>query len=360
LDSPGRLEVLDEVGVLPGVADEMFDPYARLVARLLDVPVALVSFVGLDRQVFASSSGLPEPYASRGETPIELSFCQHVIRSGEALIVEEAPTDPRVRHNPAIGELGVQAYLGTPLRAPGGEPLGSLCAIDHVARTWSDDDLASLRDVADAVETAIALRISEHRQRSYAGDASHQLRSPITALRLELEDLAGSPEVGDGVRESLRVAGRHVEHLSDTVDDLLHLARSNGRLRDSAVDLVALASDVVERWRPLARGAGRDIVLEEAGPSSTRTVGPLVCQILDALVDDALAHGQGQVSLRPLTDGGVCRIRVSYEGRGVSTESRRGPVLAAELARRIGGRLSLTPAPSTTFELVLPPASAPR
>ena len=100
--------------------DDAFDRLARLVSRLLEVPVALVTVVEEDRQVFPGMTGLPEPYATTRETPLSYSFCRHVVMSGEPLEIQDARDHDLVRDNPAVEELGVIAYLGVPLRAPDG------------------------------------------------------------------------------------------------------------------------------------------------------------------------------------------------------------------------------------------------
>jgi signal transduction histidine kinase len=369
LGSPERLDVLEQLGVLPGVGDETFDCYSRLVTRLLGVPVGLVSFVHPDRQVFASSVGLEEPWRSRGETPISMSFCQHVVKNDDALVVTDATTDERVCDNPAVEELDVRAYLGVPLRGPGGEPLGSLCAIDDEPRTWTDRDLATMEDLADGAATAIALRISEHRQRSYASAASHQLRTPLAAMRLEVEDMLRWPEVDEAVRDRLGAVVRQVEDLSGIVDDLLVLARSAGRLQDTDLDLVELATAVAERWRPLARAQGRDLVLDADAPVLARSVGRVLRHALDVLVENALAHGTGTVTVRVRAELDLPRVLVIDEGAAGRRGHGQGPddgsvtaaghgiglPLAEEIVHRAGGRLSRVSGTATTFELLLPP-----
>lgn len=84
---------------------------------------------------------MPEPWATERETPLSHSFCQYVVVDGQPLVIEDAHADHRVRDNPAIEALGVVAYLGVPLRDPDGVTSGSLCAIDHQPRQWSDRDL---------------------------------------------------------------------------------------------------------------------------------------------------------------------------------------------------------------------------
>ncbi len=153
-----RLAVLDRLGLLDTAADEAFDRLTRLATRTLRVPVALVVLVGDDRQVFKGAAGLREPWVSRRETPLSHSFCRHEITSGEPLVVDDAREHPLLRDNLAIPDLGVIAYAGIPLRAPGGPVLGSFCAIDYQPRAWTGEDLAILADLAAAAMTEIELR----------------------------------------------------------------------------------------------------------------------------------------------------------------------------------------------------------
>ena len=153
-----RLEALRRTGLLDSPAEERFDRLTRLASRLLGVPVALVSLVDEDRQFFKSCFGLPEPWASRRETPLSHSFCQHVVIHEEPLIVEDAREHPLVRDNLAIADLGVVAYAGIPLTTTDGRVLGSFCAIDTRPRKWTEDEIQALRDLAGAVCTEIELR----------------------------------------------------------------------------------------------------------------------------------------------------------------------------------------------------------
>lgn len=358
LDSPDRLTALAALDLVPGVAEPMFEPYTRLVSRMLGVPVALVSFVTDDRQVFASAEGLAEPYASSRETPLELSFCQHVVTTDEPLVVTDADADPRVRGNGAIEVLGVRAYLGVPLRAPGGEPLGSLCAIDSTPRQWTAADLDALRDIADATAAAIALRTSEHRQRAYANEASHQLRTPIAALSLELEDLAAGRAADVDLHHGLGAASGHVRQLAGIVDDLVMAAQGNGRLAETRVDLRALTAEAVAHWRQTAVDLGRDLVLEPGPPVAVSTVGPAVRRIVDLVIQDALMRGVGPLTVQVVDEAGARRIRVLHDRRvGVAVD---GPGLAqaVELAPQVGGRLATTSGTPGGVELLLPPPSA--
>src|SRR3954451_5098085 len=87
--------------------DPSFDHLTRAATRLLGVPMALVSLVDDERQLFKSAMGLPEPVASDGQTPLTHSFCREIVASSAPLIVADAREHPRLRDNLAIADLGV-------------------------------------------------------------------------------------------------------------------------------------------------------------------------------------------------------------------------------------------------------------
>lgn len=159
LCDPERMRALLDTG-LTAAPDPAMDRIAAQVRRWLAVPVALVTLVQPDQQVFPGMTGLPEPWASRRATPLTHSFCRHVVRTGEALVVTDARTDPRVLDNLAVPDLGVLAYAGIPLTDDDGNVLGSLCAIDTRPRTWTDADLDLLADLAGHCSTALRLRLA--------------------------------------------------------------------------------------------------------------------------------------------------------------------------------------------------------
>lgn len=156
LHDPARLAVLAGTGLLDRPPAPGLDRLTRLAARLLGAPVALVTLVTGERQVFAAQLGLAGPWAEAGETPLSHSFCQHVVTDDGPLVVTDARDHERLRDNRAIDEIGVVAYAGMPIRVAG-RTIGSFCAIDGQPRDWSADDLAALEDLAGAVASEIAL-----------------------------------------------------------------------------------------------------------------------------------------------------------------------------------------------------------
>ncbi len=156
---------------LPASSDPALERFARLVRRQLDVPVALVTLVSANEQVFPGAIGLPEPWQSTRCTPLSHSFCQHVVRSSAPLLISDARTDPLVADNLAIPDLNVIAYAGVPLTDADGVVVGSLCAIDSRPRTWSDEDLAVLTDLAGACSSELQLRRAQQRASEAAAQA---------------------------------------------------------------------------------------------------------------------------------------------------------------------------------------------
>ena len=186
--SPARLAALRRTGLLGNLPEESFDRLARLGARLLDTPVALVSLVSEEGQFFKGCVGLPEPWATERRTPLSHSFCQHVVSTGEALVVVDAREHPLVRDNLAVPDLGVIAYAGVPLRTRDGHVLGSLCAIDGQPRQWTEDDVQTLQDLAASVVSEIELRgiVVQHEETEQA------LRESEARFRLLVD---ASPEL---------------------------------------------------------------------------------------------------------------------------------------------------------------------
>ena len=186
LTDPARLGALADSGMADTVPEETFDRLTRLVQRCLRVPVALVSMVEGERQVFKSQQGLEEPWCSIGETPLSHSFCQHVVTRDAPLEVQDAREHPLVRDNEAVADLNVIAYLGTPLRAPGGHVLGSLCAIDGQPRVWTEADRETLDALADEATREIAERTRLRREAdalwTALGRSSALLRSLFEAI----------------------------------------------------------------------------------------------------------------------------------------------------------------------------------
>ena len=229
----------------------------------------------------------------------------------------------------------------------------------------------------DSVGTALnstATRLDElvTRERAFSTDASHQLRTPLTALRLGLEIALEAP--GQDLKEAVSSAIDDTERLQATIEDLLELARDSTRTTD-ILDLGQLLTELDHTWTH--RLAADERTLRFAGTPHTPTARAstaAVRQILSVLLDNAVGHGAGQVTVTVRDAGQALAIDVSDQGAGLTIPpdqlfTRRAPAatghgiglaLARSLAEAEGGRLRLTTPSPPTFTLLLPIAAVDR
>jgi serine/threonine protein kinase len=154
-----RMEAVRRLEILDTPADGSFDRITALAARLLKVPVAIVSIVDHDRIWFKSHHGLPVEQIDR-----EPGLCASAVLHGEPWVVGDARNDPRTLANPLVAsDFGLQFYAGVPLVTKDGYALGTLCVLDFEPREVSDDDIANLEDMAAIVMSQLELRLESRR-----------------------------------------------------------------------------------------------------------------------------------------------------------------------------------------------------
>lgn len=206
------------------------------------------------------------------------------------------------------------------------------------------------------------------RERDFAITASHELRTPITALRLSLEDLTLWPQTPADVSAELTHSLTELDRLNAAITRLLEGGEANLLGTPVDVDLTGLARAAVDRWHEAAGSRGRAIVLgvEAVVPAAVVT-GP-VEQVIDALIEHALTHGRGQVTITTRVAESTLQVLVADEGArtlapGVlheAADDHQAAELsfAAGLAESMGGYLGVLDAPVTTFVLALPTMSS--
>ncbi len=256
-----RLAALRRTGLLDTPPEHLFDLITALAAKMLNVPVVLMSLVDSDRQFFKSQCGLPPPWAERRETPLSHSFCQFVSMLGEPLVVEDAREHPLVRENLAVSEIDVIAYAGMPLITEDGFTLGSLCAIDNKARNWTTVELDTLRTFADQIMVEISfrsraerfsgelevLRDSEEHLRTEMRQIVHDLRTPLNALSLGLQGLGTLGELNSDQRDCHELAGKNAEALRKLVHQLIEIGAGRGEGASRAPCALCAPHELVNR-----------------------------------------------------------------------------------------------------------------
>jgi len=214
-------------------------------------------------------------------------------------------------------------------------------SLDLARKDHRDLSPVPMRDVPQEVQPIIARtnelfgRLEEalHAQRKFIADAAHQLRTPLSALKLQLESLERErlPEEIRGRIASLKNAGGRAIHLAQ---QLLTLARAEPEFdpqRSFAdVDLVSVARDTGERWIPKALEAGVELVLD-APDSPVRLTGDptLLSELVSNLIDNALRHGR---------DTRTITVRISGTPRPSLAVEDAGPGIPPQAKDRVFDR----------------------
>jgi signal transduction histidine kinase len=234
------------------------------------------------------------------------------------------------------------------------------------------------RDVAD-VARALNRMADElagviESQREFVGNASHQLRTPLTGLRLRLEAIAAGPPANPDARAGLQ----EVDRLAELVGDLLVLARAGVPPHSAAEsDLHGQARAAADRWRPVADGHGVTLTVSAPeGPVNVAADAGDVAMVLDNLVENAVVYGPdgGAVEIAVGADGSV---RVRDDGPGIEPDEAAGIfdrfirgnagrevpggtglglAIVRDLAARWGGSAGIEHGPKTCVAVHLPTA----
>jgi len=270
-----------------------------------------------------------------------------------------------------LAAIGIAALVAGMLLALGlagslSRPLTRLAA---AARRLGEGDLsARAGDVSGASEVeelgqsfdemADRLERSAQAQREFVANASHQLRTPLTAMKLRLEGaIADAPD--EELRGRLEAADREVDRLSGIVDRLLVMAREIEEGISASVDLREAVDRAVIRWNE--RAGQRDSIVVAQGDGGSARVDPTdLDQILDNLLDNATEYAPGEVTIESGGSNGRVFVAVRdrgpgiapqdlarvterfYRGRGVpSGGSGLGLAIARQLVEKWGGTLDV-------------------
>lgn len=329
LGNAERLAALRKTGLLDSAPEEAFDRLTRLASKIIGAPVSLVSLVDVDRQFFKSVQGLKEPWASKRETPLSHSFCQHAVNSGLDLIIEDARIHPLVKESRAIPELGAVAYAGIPLIDDDGNALGSFCVIDSKPREWTQDEIEILRELASSVMTEVRLRSMvvglqeiDRMRAELIAVISHDLRNPLTAIIGSVELLMSesrniSPEDANDFLKMIHEQGKRMLQM---VEEMLARSRADadaGRMKHESVDLAPLLGRVIKSFQV----GGHTNPLEVEAPSRLviRADEGMIEQVMTNLIDNACKYSdpRSPVSVRLAERDQHAVFEVSDKGIGI-------------------------------------------
>jgi signal transduction histidine kinase len=207
-------------------------------------------------------------------------------------------------------------------------PLTKLAAVakrlgrgDLSARAETDQGASEIVQLARSFdEMADRLEATVKAQREFVANASHQLRTPLTGIKLRIEAaMAGAPS--EEVRRQLQAADKEVDRLSEIVNRLLVMARRVEKGGPSEIDLDEAIHRAIERWEERAsRKAAKLTVTGEGG----RALGEKadLDQILDNLIDNAVTYAPGQVVIETGRADGRAFLAVEDVGPGIAADER--------------------------------------
>ncbi|HKJ12622.1 MAG TPA: HAMP domain-containing sensor histidine kinase [Ornithinimicrobium sp.] len=227
------------------------------------------------------------------------------------------------------------------------------------------DEIDTVRNIMARSQTTLARALSS--ERSFAADASHQLRTPLAALSLRLEEVVHTDDL-DVAKHEAQIAMGQTERLASVVDDLLHRTRAGHADGGRSVSLDTVLSALEQEWTPSFQARGRQIVVRAERAMIVRSSSSAVSQILNTLVENSLQHGDGLVQVAAARSGPSALLEVRDEGPGMDPELARrvfdravtsgsgtglGLAVARETAESFGGRLELAQAKPAVFALYI-------
>lgn len=331
IEDIARREAIAEYRLLGEAPEPDLQSLVELAAALCGVPTAVINIIDDRKQHQVAAIGLDPSVCSR-----EDSMCAVVFRSPGHVVVPDARDDERFRRNPFVtGEIArVRFYASSPLITPAGVPIGTLCVFDDEVGELTPEASRALALLARQVVDVLELRrITRELERSneqlahFAGQVSHDLRTPLTALVGFLELAASSPEMAaaPAAGRALERAESAADRMSALVDDLLHFARVGGSVRRGEVDLDAVVADALDDLD--AAVAASDAVVD-VGPLPRVTGDPtLLRALLQNLLSNALKFGgrggaAPRIEVRAHQMASGWRIAVDDDGPGVPEADR--------------------------------------
>jgi signal transduction histidine kinase len=238
--------------------------------------------------------------------------------------------------------------------------------------------IAELDRIADGLDITVQ-RVTDliSAEQDFAVDASHQLRTPLTALSMRIEEMIEAARDPDVVREEGAAALAQTDRLTQVVAQLLGRARRSSSGAPTRANINDIVAQQVTEWDPAFRAEGRKIEVLTDGSAGRASRAALyayvsiggVSQVVATLLDNALVHGGGTVSIRTSQTPRSVVIEVRDEGKGVppdlvhriferSVSGAGGTGLGLALARSVaasdGGQLVLVRPRPATFALIFP------
>lgn len=337
----------------PGGRD--LEALAELAALVCDVPNSAINLITRDHQHQIAAAGIDPSVCSR-----EDSMCAVVLDDRRTVVAPDASEDPRFATNPFVsGEIDtVRFYASAPLVTPDGTTIGRLCVFDTEPHELADERAAVLQVVAQRVVDVLELRLrgrqleqslgeltrtQEELTRSnelltlFAGQVSHDLRSPLTAVLANTELLATEPAVTQdpAVSELVSATYEAGRRMASMIDTILRYARVGADLDREQLRVDDVLDHVLDDLAPVVTARAAEVVRDPL-PRVLADRTQLYAVLLN-LVSNAIKFTPPgrtpRVRIGVARQDGLWRITITDNGPGIPAAARDA---AFELHTRVG------------------------
>ncbi|UYK39152.1 sensor histidine kinase [Microbacterium terricola] len=326
-----RRDAIAEYGLIGRPPEPDLEGLVQLAATLCDVPTAVINIIDDHAQHQVAAVGFQPSVCAR-----EDSMCAAVLDDPRRVVVSDARTDARFADNPFVtGEIGnVRFYASSPLITPAGVAIGTLCVFDEETGDLTPQHSRGLDLLAHQVVDVLELRRitrelgqSNDQLRTFAGQISHDLRNPLTALTGFIELAADSPELADAPQatRALARAESAASRMDSMISDLLDYARIGGQVRHTPVQLDELARTVLEDLDAALVQSGTEVDVDAGIQVSADAT--LLRVLLQNLVANAVKFSSAagvvpRVAIGAVELAGGWRVTVDDNGPGIPAADR--------------------------------------
>jgi signal transduction histidine kinase len=337
LDGPRRTTSITAFDVLGKPPRRDLLAVADLAARVCHVPMATINLLTDIEQHQIATFGFEGSVCA-----IDDSLCAMILHQDAPVVVADLREDARFRDHPLVnGDEGSwRFYASWRLVTPDGVPIGTLCVHDYEPRVLDEGQLEALSTLADRVVDVLELSLrsrelastlaevlevraeleqSNDRLASFAGQISHDLKTPLTSMALSLSLIREELNAGDqdGALPLLDRAINGSTRMAELIDDVLAFARVGGSLRNDEVDLTRVLHHVRADMSELLA----DVAFEVGELPVVRGDEVQLRAVVQNLVDNAAKYADPVRPLRVRVQGvraaGAWRIELLDNGRGV-------------------------------------------
>lgn len=320
-----RLQNLRSYEILDTPPDSSLDHITKMTARVLKMPIAIVSLVDSDRIWFKSKYGLEAQ-----EITVDTDLCASTILSDDLYLVEDAKKDSRTCANPLVsGKFGLQFYCAYPLRTREGFIIGTLCVLDRKPRKFPASQQEILKGFAELVISQMELRMEARtalkHHHNVLNITAHDLKNPLSIMPLLADMILRNKENPTAIVDIARQIKSAGKRMNKIINDLLDAGREDtGRiqLRLQRVDFSNLLKGVVATNTSLARRKNQLLKLNIEKDCNVFADPPRLIEIADNLINNAIKYSPPgrNIFISLKTKDTLAVLEVRDEGPGLTKD----------------------------------------